>query len=43
MSDFRQSLRRLARAPVFTGTILLTLGLGIGANTSIVSAIYERY
>jgi hypothetical protein len=26
---------------VFTGTILLTLGLGIGANTSIVSAIYE--
>jgi putative ABC transport system permease protein len=36
----KHSLRRLGRASAFTATVLLTLGLGIGANTSIFSAIY---
>ena len=41
MSYWKQSLRRLAKAPAFTATVLLTLGLGIGANTVIFSAIYS--
>jgi len=32
-------LRRLARAPVFSGIAILTLALGIGANTAIFSVI----
>ncbi len=35
----KHALRRLRRAPAFTVAVLLALGLGIGANTSIVSAI----
>src|SRR5260370_12654102 len=41
MSHLRHSLRRLGRAPAFTVTVLVTLGLGIGANTSIFSAIHS--
>ena len=40
MTYLRQSLRRLVNARAFTLTVLLTLGLGIGANTAIFSAIY---
>ena len=39
MRDVRHAGRRLARTPVFTLATLLTLALGIGANTAIFSII----
>jgi predicted permease len=38
--DVRYTLRQLGRNPAFTGTAVITLGLGIGATTSIFSAVY---
>jgi len=35
----RQTLRKLLRAPLFTAVAVVTLGLGIGANTAIFSLI----
>jgi len=37
--QFRQVLRRLSRAPLFTAVTLLTLAVGIGANTVIFSVV----
>lgn len=39
--DCRQTIRRLARTPLFTLATLVTLALGIGANTAIFSVIYS--
>src|SRR5271165_2911142 len=39
IDQFRQVLRRLSRAPMFTAITLITLAIGVGANTVIFSVI----
>jgi hypothetical protein len=34
-NEVRLALRRLARTPFFTSIVVLTLGVGIGANSAI--------
>jgi len=39
LADIRYALRALWRTPTYTGVVVITLGLGIGANTAIFSVI----
>ena len=39
INHFKQVFRRLARAPLFTTITLITLAVGIGANTVVFSVV----
>jgi predicted permease len=40
MTDIRSALRQFAKAPAFAATVILTISLGIGANTAIFTLVH---
>ncbi|HET9783620.1 MAG TPA: ABC transporter substrate-binding protein, partial [Terriglobales bacterium] len=40
VQDLRQGLRQLRKAPLFTLTAIVTLALGIGANTAVFTLVH---
>lgn len=40
LRDIRYAIRTLTRAPAFTTVSLLTIALGVGANTAIFSVVH---
>ncbi|HLV86154.1 MAG TPA: ABC transporter permease [Candidatus Sulfotelmatobacter sp.] len=40
MTDFRLAIRQLAKSPGFAATVILTVSLGIGANTAIFTLVH---
>ena len=40
MSDIKFALRQFAKSPGFAATVILTISLGIGANTAIFTLVH---